>query len=144
MKITRLAAMFLSLLLCAACAGGMHAAKDGGRRDVLYTCGCGPECKCNAMSTEPGPCGCGKPMKWGHVVRVEGTTALVCQCSDACACGGLDPQDPSRCKCGGLVKRIELKGSGLYFCNCGSACGCNTVSKTPGKCGCAMELQKAD
>jgi hypothetical protein len=83
-------------------------------------------------------------MKWGHVIRVEGDEAILCQCHEGCKCGGLDPKDPTKCMCGNPVKRISLKGTGLYFCNCGGACSCNTVSATPSKCRCGMDLKKAD
>ena len=51
------------------------------RQDVLYTCNCGPQCNCNSMSTKPGNCACGTPMKWGHVLKVEGNEAILCQCN---------------------------------------------------------------
>ena len=114
------------------------------RKDVLYTCNCGPECKCNTVSTKPGNCACGQPMKWGHVVKVEGNEALLCTCKEGCKCRGLDPKDPIKCTCGGPVKRVSLKGTGIYFCNCGGSCMCNTVSDSPGKCKCGMELKKVD
>lgn len=114
------------------------------RNDVLYTCNCGPECKCNTVSTKPGKCACGAPLKWGHVLRVEGDEAILCQCAEGCKCTGLDPKDPTKCMCGNPVKRISLKGSGIYFCNCGGSCSCNTVSDKPGKCKCGMDLKKAD
>ncbi len=28
-----------------------------------YACACGPECKCDTISQNPGNCSCGKPMK---------------------------------------------------------------------------------
>lgn len=120
------------------------ATAEQARHDVLYTCNCGPQCKCNSVSTQAGNCRCGQPMKWGHVVRVEGNEALLCQCKEGCTCAGLDPKDPSKCACGNPVKRVNLQGSGIYFCNCGGACGCNTVSDKPGGCKCGMPLKKAE
>ena len=114
------------------------------RKDVLYTCKCGPECKCNTVSTKPGNCACGQPMKWGHVVKIEGNEALLCTCKEGCKCSGLNPKDPTKCACGNPVKRVSLKGTGIYFCNCGGSCMCNTVSDSPGKCKCGMELKKVD
>lgn len=144
MKTIRLAAILGILLLVAGCAG-MHAAGMGEKRtDVLYTCDCGADCKCNSMSTEPGNCTCGKPMKWGHVLRIEGTKAVLCQCAEGCRCEGLDPKDASKCLCGSPVKEVNLAGSGLYYCNCGGSCACGTVSKTPGKCRCGMDLKQAN
>lgn len=113
------------------------------RRDALYTCACGPACDCNTVSVKPGVCRCGQPLKWGHVLKIEGNEALVCQCQEGCTCA-LDPKDPSKCGCGKSVKRVNLKGSGLYFCNCGGACFCNTASDQPGQCKCGMQLKKVD
>lgn len=117
-------------------------AAESARSDVLYSCDCGPECKCNSVGVAPGNCACGKPMTWGHLVRVEGDEALLCTCAEGCRCR-LDPNDPSRCGCGKPVKRVSLQGSGLYFCNCGGACGCNTVSAVPAECRCGMPLKTA-
>jgi hypothetical protein len=113
------------------------------RQDVLYTCNCGPGCTCNTVSTSPGVCRCGAPLKWGHIVRVEGEEAILCQCAEGCTCT-FNPQDPTSCSCGKPLKRVSLKGSGLYFCNCGGSCMCNTVSDQPGKCRCTMDLKKVD
>ena len=96
------------------------------RRDVLYSCACG------------------LPLKRGHVIRVEGNEAILCQCHEGCKCGGVDPKDAGKCMCGNPVKRISMQGTGLYFCNCGGACSCNTVSVMPDKCRCGMDLKKAD
>lgn len=109
---------------------------------VIYWCNCGPECKCNAVATKPGKCGCGKEMAGGHVLFIEGSTALVCPCGPDCTCK-IDPKDHSKCGCGKAVKKIDLKGTGLYFCNCAGACGCATVSDKPGTCKCGMELHQA-
>ena len=109
---------------------------------VIYWCDCGPECKCNAVSTKPGKCSCGKEMAGGHVVFTEGNTALVCTCGPTCTCK-IDPNDHTKCGCGKPVKRVNLEGTGLYFCNCGGSCGCNTVSDKPGPCRCGMQLHQA-
>ena len=114
------------------------------RQDVLYTCNCGPQCNCNTVSTKPGKCACGAPLKWGHVLKIEGNEAILCQCMEGCKCGGLDPNDPTKCVCGNPVKRVNLAGTGIYFCNCGGSCYCNTVSDKPGKCKCGMNLKKVD
>ncbi len=116
---------------------------DEPRQDVLYYCNCGADCNCNTVSTKPGNCKCGKPMKWGHVVKIDGTMASVCTCDEGCKCA-IDPKDPSKCGCGKDVKKIDLKGTGIYFCNCGGSCTCNTVSDKPGKCKCNMDLKKVD
>jgi hypothetical protein len=131
------------LLLVAGFAAKQSMAADEARKDVLYTCNCGDECKCNSVATTPGNCKCGKPMKWGHVLKVEGNEAIICQCEEGCTCK-LDPKDPSKCGCGKPVKKVNLAGSGLYFCNCGGSCLCNTVSDKPGKCKCGMDLKKVE
>ncbi|MCL5022174.1 MAG: hypothetical protein M1497_02190 [Nitrospirae bacterium] len=115
---------------------------DEQRHDVLYTCDCGADCKCNSMSTKPGNCTCGKPMKWGHVLRIEGDEALLCNCAEGCKCS-IDAKDPTKCGCGNPVKRVSLKGTGIYYCNCGGSCSCNTVSDSSGKCKCGMNLKKS-
>jgi len=129
---------------CANLETGMGAAAQTDvRADVLYTCACGDGCHCNSMSKEPGNCSCGKPMVWGHVVKVEGDEALLCSCAQGCKCS-IDPDDPSKCGCGKPVKRVSLKGTGMNFCNCGGSCTCNTVSDTPGNCGCGMKLKQSN
>ena len=117
-------------------------AEAGARQDILYSCACGPDCKCGSVSTKPGNCKCGKPMAWGHVVKIEGDEALVCTCKEGCKCA-LDEKDPTKCGCGNAIKRVSLKGSGLYFCNCGGACKCNVISDQPGECKCGMKLKQS-
>ena len=70
-------AAFTLLLLSAIMADGKA---DEPRQDVLYYCNCGADCHCNSVSVKPGDCKCGKPMKWGHVLKIEGNEALVCTC----------------------------------------------------------------
>ena len=131
-------------LLFAGCASTKATSTKAERKDVLYTCNCGPQCKCNTVSTEPGKCACGVPLKWGHVIKVEGNEAILCQCEEGCQCAGLDPKDPAKCVCGTPVKRVNLAGTGIYFCNCGGSCTCNTVSAKPGVCRCGMNLKKVN
>ncbi len=145
-RITYLLFGFCIALLVAGClarqAETTKTAAQAERHDVLYTCDCGPQCNCNSMSIHPGNCACGKPMKWGHVLKVEGTEAILCQCAEGCSCK-LDANDPTKCACGKPVKRVNLAGTGIYFCNCGGSCFCNTVSDKPGTCKCGMPLKKA-
>ena len=117
--------------------------KGAPRADVVYACACGADCKCNSLSKQPGNCKCGKPMAWHHVLRVEGDEALLCGCAEGCQCK-LDPKDPTLCGCGKPVKRVSLKGSGLYFCNCGGSCNCNTIGTAPAACGCGMPLKQVN
>lgn len=142
MKMGKLLLILGMASLAAACAG-IQTAQQADRQDILYTCDCGPQCTCNSMGTEPGNCSCGRPMKWGHVLKVEGNEALLCQCAEGCRCS-IDPKDPSRCGCGQPVKRVSMAGTGIYFCNCGGSCFCNTVSSEPGRCKCGMNLKKVN
>lgn len=120
--------------------GSMEGTSQGS--SVVYWCDCGPECKCNSVSTKPGTCSCGKEMAGGHVVFTEGNTALACTCGPTCTCK-IDPNDHTKCGCGKPIRRINLEGTGLYFCNCGGSCGCNTLSDKPGPCKCGMPLHQA-
>lgn len=124
-------------------AEGKGAAKKGkrGGKNILYVCNCGPECKCNTVSTKPGNCTCGEKLAPMHILKIEGDEALLCTCGKGCTCK-LDPDDPAKCGCGKAVKKVSLKG--LYVCNCGSGCMCNTVSDKPGKCRCGAELRKVE
>ena len=111
------------------------------RSDVLYSCACGGGCECNSVSTKAGNCRCGKPMEWGHVVKVEEDEALVCLCAEGCACKQ-DVTDPTKCACGKPLKRVNLAGTGMFFCNCGGSCTCNTISGEVGNCKCGMPLKQ--
>ncbi len=144
MRLWKLFLLAAILALVAGCAAMQKGEEQAERHDVLYFCDCGPQCNCNTVSTKPGKCACGMKMKWGHVIRVEGNEAIVCQCKEGCRCEGLDPKDPTKCTCGTPVKRINLAGTGIYFCNCGGSCSCNTVSDKPGDCKCGMKLKKVD
>lgn len=110
---------------------------------TIYACNCGADCKCKTVSTSPGNCACGSPLVAGHVIKVEGNEALVCQCGKDCQCK-INEKDQTQCTCGKPAKRVNLAGTGLYFCNCKGSCFCNTVAGGPGKCGCGMNLKKAE
>ena len=140
-KFFLLATLFAYLAGCATMGTSETSGKEGDRQDVLYTCNCGPQCDCNTVSTTAGKCACGVPLKWGHVLKIEGDEAILCQCNEGCKCAGLDAKDPTKCACGAPVKRVSLKGTGIHFCNCGGSCYCNTVSSAPGKCKCGMDLK---
>lgn len=138
--------LFLFVLALAVPAALAHDAKVPGkaaRKDAIYVCTCGEACPCSTVALAPGKCSCGKDLQGGHVVKVEKDEALVCVCGPSCTCK-LDPKDATKCTCGKAIKRVALKGTGLYFCNCGGSCACNTVSAKPGKCGCGMALHKAE
>ncbi|MBU0485277.1 MAG: hypothetical protein KKB30_12290 [Proteobacteria bacterium] len=143
MKIWAWMVLFLSLVVFTGCSGMKMGGGSDDRQDVLYTCNCGPQCKCNSMSIKPGKCNCGMDLVWGHLVKVEGDEALLCMCAEGCKCA-IDPNDSTKCGCGKELKRVNLKGSGLYFCNCGGSCSCNIVSDQAGQCRCGMNLKKVD
>ncbi len=139
----RLLFFMLALAVPTVLAQGTKAPGKGARKDIVYVCACGDACTCTTVSTKPGKCSCGKDLQGGHVVKVEKDEALVCVCGTDCTCK-LDAKDATKCSCGKAVKRVKLKGTGLYFCNCGGSCACNTVAPKPGKCGCGMALHKAE
>jgi len=143
-----LALAAVALALGACCHGGAmrHGDKATGSApaagSAIYWCDCGADCKCNSVATQPGKCSCGKEMAGGHVVFMEGNTALVCPCGAGCSCA-LDKADRTKCGCGKPIKRLNLEGTGVHFCNCGGSCGCNTLSDKPGACKCGMPLHQA-
>ena len=102
--------------------GGMAMAQGSSK---IYWCFNATDGVCSGISTTRGTCPDGKPMNAGHVVWVEGTTALVCPCGDTCTC------------------KIDLAGTGIYFCNCKGSCGCSMISDKPGACKCGMPLKQA-
>jgi len=109
------------------------------RHDVVYVCGCGPDCDCGSISTEAGTCDCGSELVSAHLVKVDGHDARICTCGGDCDCE-IDATDETKCSCGSDLKTVSLEGKGLYFCNCGGSCTCNYVSAEPGNCACGMEL----
>jgi len=136
--------MIAALLILSVAAPMVHGGETGhDRKDLIYSCACGSECDCNTVSTKPGKCSCGKDLEAGHVVKIEGDTALVCTCGADCECS-LDAEDPTKCACGKDIKKVNLAGTGMHFCNCGGDCTCNTVSEEPGDCKCGMKLKKAE
>lgn len=42
---------------------GAAAVQGQERPDVVYTCACGGDCKCNTLSKQPGDCACGMKLK---------------------------------------------------------------------------------
>ena len=133
-------AMACTIILAACSSPGPAAKTDP--PGLLYVCSCGADCKCTAASTQPGKCGCGHDLVAGHVKKVAAGVALLCQCPADCKCG-VDAKDPAKCGCGKPLRKVSLKGTGLYCCNCGGAC-CAIVSDKPGQCKCGKALQKAD
>jgi hypothetical protein len=146
--VSRFALIAAAVTLGACChAGGMghHPGAGAGMpkgTSAIYWCGSATDGPCSGISVSRGTCPDGKPMNAGHVVRIEGSVALVCTCGADCSCS-LDPKDPAKCGCGKPIRKIDLAGTGIYFCNCGGGCGCNTLSDKPGACRCGMPLNQA-
>ncbi|TAN43953.1 MAG: hypothetical protein EPN22_08665 [Nitrospirae bacterium] len=139
--IVLLALMFSCYAFAEKAGGKAKGKKRGASSNILYVCNCGPECKCNTVSTKPGKCSCGEALVPMHILKIEKDEALLCTCGKGCSCK-LDPNDPSKCGCGKDVKRVSIKG--LYACACGEGCTCNRVSDKPGKCRCGNELKKVE
>ena len=139
-SVTSVLALACSLFLvsCASTTSPPKGAKAG----TLYLCGCGADCKCTAVAVKPGKCGCGKDLVAVHPLKVEADSVLACSCGADCKCAP-DAKDPAKCGCGKPIRKVALKGSGLYYCACGGTC-CATISDKPGKCHCGKDLKKAD
>ena len=135
-KVILILAAFALFATAAYAAAEEGAAKT--KAPVYYVCGCGPDCNCGAISSEPGKCGCGKDMVQMHLLSIEGDTALLCTCGADCDCK-INADDPSKCGCGKPVKKVGLKGK--YVCGCGPDCTCGMISDKPGKCGCGKDLK---
>ena len=78
---TLLEVLFLAAIFSLAGCSGMDRAKQetikehsfdrAERHDVLYTCSCGQNCDCKTVSTKPGKCDCGRPLKWGMFLKLQ-------------------------------------------------------------------------
>ena len=115
------------ILLCLAMAGISFAALKNGQMnlkvgDEVYVCGCGEGCPCLTMSRNPGKCVCGKDLVKSKVTKVEKGKATV-------MVNGKEQVFPTK---------------GKYACACGPKCNCNTISQSPGKCGCGSEMTAVD
>ena len=137
-SLTSVLALACSLLLisCTSTTPPTNRAKAG----AVYLCSCA-DCKCTTVAVKPGKCGCGKDLVAVHPLKLEADTLLACSCSADCTCAP-DAKDPSKCGCGKPIRKVALKGSGLYYCGCDGTC-CVTISDKPGKCHCGNDLKKA-
>ncbi len=135
------AGMFVMVLFLGLNVGAEENKDKGYGEGFLYTCDCGETCACNDVSTKPGKCSCGNPLKPGNILKLDGNEAILCDCGGGCKCA-LDKNDPTKCSCGKTVKQVSV--GGLYTCNCGSECTCNTVSDKPGNCACGAPLKKRE
>jgi hypothetical protein len=115
------------ILLCLAMAGISFAALKNGQMnlkvgDEVYVCGCGEGCPCLTMSRNPGKCSCGKDLVKSKVTKVEEGKATV--------------------MVNGKEQVFPIKGK--YACACGPKCNCDTISQSPGKCGCGSEMKAVE
>lgn len=86
--------------------------------DEIFACGCGSSCPCQTLSRKEGHCSCGEPLVKATVKSVgEGTAVL--------ALGD---------------REQTFKTVGKYMCACGPSCKCDTISQTPGKCACGVDM----
>jgi hypothetical protein len=130
----------IAVALLGACAHG-SGATGAAASSAIYWCGSATDGPCSGISSSPGTCPGGSPMNAGHVIGMEGNTALVCPCGASCTCK-INPADRTKCGCGKAVRRIDLSGSGIYVCGCGNSCDCYTVSDKPGNCRCGQPLKQ--
>jgi hypothetical protein len=87
--------------------------------DVVYACACGESCACQMMSRNAGQCACGKAMVKAKVKSVgEGTAVLLFD-----------------------QRELTFKTTGKYMCAC-PGCKCNSISQTPAKCTCGVDMVK--
>jgi len=117
-------AISMGLLLCLVMVGFSVAALQDGKMmlkvgDEVYVCGCGEGCPCLTMSKNQGKCSCGKDLVKGKVTKVEDGKATV--------------------MVNGKEQVFLTKGK--YACACGPGCNCDTISQSPGKCGCGSEMK---
>jgi hypothetical protein len=87
--------------------------------DEVYVCGCGEGCPCLTMSKNPGKCTCDKDLVKSKVTKVEKGKATV-------MVNGKERVFPT---------------TGKYACACGPKCNCDTISQSPGKCSCGVEMK---
>ena len=114
----------MAILLCLVMIGISFAALKNGQMklkvgDEVYVCGCGEGCPCMTMSKSPGKCTCGKDLVKAKVTKVEKGKATV-------MVNGKEQVFPTK---------------GKYACACGPECKCETISQSPGKCGCGADMK---
>jgi len=86
--------------------------------DEVFACDCGPSCPCQTLSRKEGNCACGNPLAKAKVKSVGEDTAVL-------VIGG---------------KEQTFKTVGKFMCACGPECECDTISQSPGKCACGVEM----
>jgi len=106
-----------------AAAAGLFAAQEKSKMalkvgDEIFACNCGPTCPCQTLSRKEGTCACGQPLAKAKVKSVgEGTAVLTIG-----------------------DKEQTFKTVGKYMCACGPECKCDTISQSPGKCACGVDM----
>jgi len=90
--------------------------------DEVYVCGCGEGCPCLTMSKNPGKCVCDKDLVKSKVTKVEKGKATV-------MVNGKEQVFPTK---------------GKYACACGPKCNCDTISQSPGKCSCGVDMKPVE
>jgi hypothetical protein len=88
--------------------------------DEVYACNCGASCPCQMISRNEGKCGCGVPMVKAKVKSVGKGTAVL-MIGD---------------------KEQTFKTVGKYACACPAGCTCDSISQTPAKCTCGVDMVK--
>ena len=120
MKRSSVAILGIFLVVVAA---ALFAAQDKSKMilkagDEVFACNCGASCPCQTLSRKEGNCACGNPLAKAKVKSVgEGTAVLVI--------GG---------------KEQTFKTVGKFMCACGPECKCDTISQSPGKCACGVDM----
>lgn len=117
-------ALVMSLgLLIAVSALTALSGKEGSRMvlkpgDEVFACQCGEACPCGMMSRKAGKCGCGKELAKVKVKSVGADTAVL-----------VFPDG----------REQTFKTVGKYMCGC-TGCDCNSISQTPAKCSCDVDM----
>jgi hypothetical protein len=86
--------------------------------DEVFACNCGESCPCMTLSRKEGTCSCGNALAKAKVKSVgEGTAVLVFG-----------------------EREQTFKTVGKFMCACGPSCKCDTISQSPGKCSCGVDM----
>jgi hypothetical protein len=120
MKKTIVVSLGILIAVCAIVSGAPDQSKMVLKPgDEVYACACGDSCTCQMMSRNAGKCACGMAMVKAKVKSVgEGTAVLMFG-----------------------QREQTFKTTGKYMCGC-PGCTCNTISQTPAKCTCGVDMVK--
>jgi len=92
--------------------------------DQIYACNCGESCPCKTMSRKAGKCTCDNDMVLAKVMSIDGDKVML--------------------KADSWDKERAFKATGKYICACGEGCNCDTISQSPGKCSCGVQMKKVE